>query len=187
MLTTYGGQKLAQLIKKKRESMQMTQRGFTEWLNLQLPKESKISYGALQAWENEKTDNRPDLNNFFLLSRVFGVSADDFAKFLNDPEYEGIVDYVKAHHPEVEINPNMLLDLLRDSNKETAHLVVGNFIRELLDGYLEERTAKEVIVEKIVQVEKPIDAEKVEAFLKTSPKSQKIKFYHLLQQELIGA
>lgn len=189
MLSKDGGKKLSRLVKRKRESLEMTQRGFTEWLNTYIDlsvSDRKISYGAVQAWENEKADNRPDLNNFFLLAKVFGVGADDFVKFLNDPEHEDIAEYFSERHPEVRINPDMLIDLLRHSSRETREIVVIDFIRELLDKKSEPQVIEKAVeIEKVI--EKPIDADGVKNFLKSVSKKQKLEFYQFLQTELLGA
>lgn len=75
-------QKLASLIKKKRESLGLSQQAFCTWI-VEKTGIDDLTYGALQAWEDPKRrGNLPSCDNFYALALVFETTMDDLYRYL---------------------------------------------------------------------------------------------------------
>jgi hypothetical protein len=76
--------KLSNLIKKKMESLGMSQEAFCNWIT-ETTGLAGLTYGALQAWEDPKrSGNLPNCDNFYALSKVFETTMDDLYAYLSD-------------------------------------------------------------------------------------------------------
>lgn len=76
--------RLANLVKKKRESLNMSQDAFCNWIVGQTGIDD-LSYGALQAWEDPKRRGKlPSCDNFYALAKIFGTTMDDLYRYLCD-------------------------------------------------------------------------------------------------------
>jgi transcriptional regulator with XRE-family HTH domain len=74
--------RLSSLIKKKRESLKLTQQDFCNWI-VEKTGIDDLTYGALQAWEDPKRKgNLPSCDNFYALSIVFETTMDDLYRYL---------------------------------------------------------------------------------------------------------
>ena len=123
-------QKLASLIKKKRESLDLSQQAFCNWI-VERTGINDLTYGALQAWEDpRRRGNLPSCDNFYALAVIFETTMDDLYRYLCgnteesvtaiDPDFEQEKLKSKVKSMPITFQKELMLSIQADLMGESA-------------------------------------------------------------------